>query len=109
MDIIKVLGQLAAAATTEEDLYTAPDLSRVTCSSIVVANRTSSTITFRLSISVNDVSTTAKDYICYDIPINGNTVITMVLGFTLGQNDTFRTFASATGLSFNLFGVETLT
>ena len=35
-DQLKALGQLAAAATTEEDLYTVPDLTQATTSSLVI-------------------------------------------------------------------------
>ena len=106
-DVIKVLGQLAAASTTEEDLYTVANLAQATVSTLVVCNRGTTTLTFRVSVSVNDAATANKDYLFYDTPIDGNTTVTVTIGMTLGQNDTVRTYASATGLSFNLFGVET--
>ena len=106
-DVIKILGQLAAAATTEEDLYTAPNLSQVTCSTLSVCNRTSGTIAFRISLSVDDAVTTNKDYLFYDTPLEANSTLTAVLGLTLGQNDTIRSYASAAGLTFALYGVET--
>jgi hypothetical protein len=106
-DTIKVLGQLAAAATTEEDLYTVPDLSMTTTSTLMVCNRTAAPLTFRVSVSVNSVATTTKDYLFYDVSLAGNTSMSAVIGMTLYQNDAVRVYASATGLSFNLFGVET--
>jgi len=106
-DVIKVLGQLDAAATTEEDLYTVPNLAQSTVSTLVICNRTAASISFRLSVSVNDAATTDKDYLFYDAPVAGNTTITVTIGMTLGQNDTVRTYASAVDMSFNLFGVET--
>ena len=51
-DVIKVLGQLAPAATTTTTLYTAPNLNQTTVSSFNVCNRTSGALTFRLSIHV---------------------------------------------------------
>ena len=106
-DVLKILGQIAAASATEEDLYTAPNLSQVTCSTLAVCNRTAGTITFRISISVDDAATATKDYLFYDAPLEANSTLTAVLGLTLGQNDTIRTYASAAGLNFTLFGVET--
>lgn len=106
-DYIKVLGQIAAAATTEEDLYTVPALTQTTCSTLVICNRTGGALTFRVSVSVNDVATTNKDYLFYDTSIGANATTTVTIGMTLGPNDTVRTYASATGLSFTLFGVET--
>ncbi len=106
-DTIKVLGQLDATAVVEEELYTVPDVTVATISTIAVCNRTASPITFRLSVSVNDVATTNKDYLFYDAALAANSTMTATLGLTLGQNDTIRTFTSANGMSFNLFGVET--
>lgn len=106
-DVLKVLGQLAAAATTEEDLYNVPNLAQTTVSTLVVCNRGATTLTFRVSVAVNDVATADKGYLFYDTPIDGNSTLTVTIGMTFGQNDTVRTYASATGLSFNLFGVET--
>jgi hypothetical protein len=106
-DVLKVLGQLDVPATTETDLYTVPALTQTTTSSLVVCNRTGGAITFRVSVSVNDAATSDKDYLYYDVSLNGNTTQTSVLGLSLGENDTMRLYASATGLSVNLFGVET--
>jgi hypothetical protein len=106
-DSIKVLGQLAAAATTEEDLYAVPNLAQTTCSSLVICNRGSSALTFRVSVAVAAAVTSDKEYLFYDTSINANTTVTVVIGITLGQKDVVRTYASNTGLSFSLFGVET--
>lgn len=106
-DLIMVLGQLAAAATTEETLYTVPVTAQTTCSSLCVCNRTGSAVTFRVSISVAGAATANKDYVFYDLGVAGNDTFAAVLGWTLGPGDVVRTYASATGLSFNLFGVET--
>ncbi len=106
-DVIKILNQLAAASATEEELYTVPNVTVTTVSTLVICNRTAGNLTFRVSVSVNDVATANKDYLFYDAPIAANGTVTVTIGMTLGQNDTIRTYASATGLSFNLFGVET--
>ena len=106
-DIIKVLGQYDLDATTERELYTVPNLSQTTTSTLAVANRTGASITFRVSVSPDDAATDPKDYLYYDAPLAANSTLTAVLGMTLAQNDTVRIYASATGLSFNLFGVET--
>ena len=46
-DDLKVLGQVDPSATTTTTLYTVPDMTQTTVSSIVAANRTGSAITFR--------------------------------------------------------------
>ena len=106
-DIIKVLGQVDPAATTTTTLYTVPNLAQTTCSSLVACNRTGGAVTFRLSIHVNDAGADNKQFIYYDKSVATGDSFTAVLGLTLGQNDVVKVYASATGMSFNLFGVET--
>lgn len=109
-DNIKILAQLAAAATTVEALYTTPNLSQTTVSTLVICNRTAGDLTFRVSAHEGDENPSTPDnkqYLFYDAVINGNTTVTVTIGITLNQLDVLRTYASATGLSFNMFGVET--
>jgi len=109
-DIIKVLGQIAAAATTVEDLYTAPNLTQTTVSTLAICNTSAGSLTFRVSIHVadeNPLTPTTKQYLFYDASIDAGATVTVTIGITLGENDVVKTYASATGLAFNLFGVET--
>ena len=59
-DNLKVLGQLDPSATTTTVLYTVPDMTQTTVSSIVAANRTGSAITFRLSVHVAGAGAAAE-------------------------------------------------
>jgi hypothetical protein len=105
---LRILGQIAAASASEEDLYTVPTATETMVSTLVVCNRTTGSLDFRVSLTVNDVPvTTDKDYIFYNAPLAANSTITVTIGMTLATNDTMRVYASATGLSFNLFGSET--
>jgi hypothetical protein len=106
-DTLKVLGQLAAAATTAETLYTAPSLSTVTVSTLMICNRTAATITFRTNIDVGGLGDDVKQYLFYDTPIDGNTSVSVTIGITMAEADLVRTWASAEGLTFTLFGAET--
>ena len=106
MDSGKILGQLDAAATTTETLYTVPNETQTVTSSLFVCNRTSSAITFRVTVHVNGAGANNKQYLFYDTSLGGNATMVGVYGMTLGQKDVVKTFAGATGLSFNLFGVE---
>lgn len=106
-DSTKVLGQVDAAATTTTVLYTVPDLTQTTCSSLVMCNRTGGAISVRVSIHVNDASADDKQFIYYDKSVTAADTLSAVLGLTLGQNDVVKVYASATGMSFSLFGVET--
>jgi len=106
-DTLKVLDQLAAAATTAETLYTVPATAQTTTSSLVVCNTSGSAATFRVAIRKAGETLTTKQYIYYDQALAANSTFASILGMTLGPTDVVTVYASATGLSFNLFGVET--
>ena len=106
-DVLKVLGQVDTAATTVTTLYTVPSATVTTISSIVVANRTGSAITFRLSVHVAGASADDKQYLYYDKSVAANDSLAIVIGITLNQTDVLKVYASAVDMSFNVFGVET--
>ena len=102
----KVLGQISPAATTETALYTVPASTSAIGSSIIIANRSTTVATFRVSIVVGGVATTNKDYIYYDLPIGANDTFIATIGITLATTDVVRVYASNTNLSFSLYGSE---
>ena len=102
----RVLGQESPPATTETPLYTVPSATSAIGSSIIIANRSTSVATFRVSIAVNGAATTNKDYIYYDLPIGANDTFIATIGITLGDTDEVRVYASNTNLSFSLYGSE---
>ena len=106
-DVIKVLGQIAPAATTVTTLYTVPDLAQTTVSSFVTCNRNAGAQTFRLSVHVAGAVTNNKQYLFYDKSVAANATLTVVIGITLNQADVLKVYASTADMSFNLFGVET--
>jgi|TARA_Y100000114_G_scaffold91120_1_gene84600 hypothetical protein len=106
-DSLKVLGQLDPAATTTTVLYTVPDKTQTTISSIVVANRTGSAITFRLSVHVGGAGADDKQFLFYDKSVSANDSLTIVIGITLDQTDVLKVYTSAVDMSFNVFGCET--
>ena len=106
-DVIKVLGQLDPSATTVTTLYTVPDLTQTTVSSLVICNRGGSGASFRISVHVGGAGADDKQYIFYDEAIAATTTRTVVIGMCLNQTDVVKDYASAANVSFNLFGVET--
>jgi hypothetical protein len=106
-DAIKVLGQVDVDATTTTVLYTTPDLTQTTVSSLVVCNRSAAGGTFRVSVHVDNESADDKQYLFFDEALAAKTTRTVVIGICLGQNDVIKVYASSTDFSFNLFGVET--
>ena len=107
-DNLKVLGQLDPSATTVTTLYTVPDKTQTTVSSIVAANRTGSAITFRLSVHVAGAGADDKQYLYYDKSVGANDSLAIVLGITLNKTDVLKVYTSAGDMSFNAFGCETL-
>jgi hypothetical protein len=107
-DILKVLGQVDPAATTITVLYTVPDMTQTTISSIVAANRTGSAITFRLSVHVAGAGADDKQFLYYDKSVAANDSLAIVIGITLNQTDVLKVYTSAVNMSFNVFGCETL-
>ena len=106
-DTLKVLGQVDPSATTTTSLYTDPDKTMTTISSIVAANRTGSAITFRLSVHVAGAGADDKQYLYYDKSVAANDSLTIVIGITLNQTDVLKVYTSAVDMSFNVFGCET--
>lgn len=100
----KVLGQVAVAATTPTDLYTAP--SEAVASSLLVCNRSSTPTTFRISVAVAGAAVDNKQYLYYDLTIGGNDTFAATLGMTLAAGDVVRVYGGAATLSFTLFGQE---
>jgi len=105
-ETLKVLSQTVPAATTLTDSYTVPGATQAAVSTIVVANRSSSAQTFRISVAVAGAADATKQYLFYDISIAGNDTFAATVGLSLGAADVVRVWASSTDLSFNVFGAE---
>ena len=106
-DVLKVLGQVAPSATTATTLYTVPDLTLTTVSSLVVCNRSGSGVTYRVSVRVAGAGADKNQYLFYDKALAANATDTHVIGMTLNQTDVVTVYGSDGNLTFNLFGVET--
>lgn len=102
----KVLGQLDAPATTLTTLYTVPGATTTVASTLVVCNRNNSNVTFRVSVAVAGAADNVKQYIYYDTLLLKNDSVFATIGLTLGAADVVRVYASTTGVSFALYGVE---
>lgn len=104
--VYKVLGQQAPTAGT----YTTPLISAASAqrvvSTITVANRNASADTFRIRVQVGATADTPSQYIAYDVPISGNSTITLTLGISLAAADSVYAGSAAGYCSFNAFGSE---
>lgn len=102
----KVLAQAAPSATTLTDVYTVPSATIAVVSSMVVANRSASARTFRVSVAIAGAADTPAQYLAYDMAVPANDSIFLQLGITLAATDKLRAYVSAADLSINVFGVE---
>tara|TARA_R110000796_G_scaffold188394_1_gene305295 strand:- start:611 stop:946 length:336 start_codon:yes stop_codon:yes gene_type:complete len=106
-DTIKVLGQLNPAATTNETLYTVPDVTSVTSSTLLLCNLSGSGITYRVAVRPKGAAISNKHYLYYDKALAANESFASTIGMTLAQSDVVTVYASDTNLAVTLFGVET--
>jgi glucose-6-phosphate dehydrogenase assembly protein OpcA len=102
----KVLGQLAPSATTATTLYTVPSATEAIVSTIVVANRDSSSATYRIAIRPDGATLSNEHYIAYQVTVGASDSTTLTLGITLNAADVVTVYASTANLSFNVFGSE---
>lgn len=102
----KVLGQLNPAAATLTDLYTVPAATSAVVSTLVVANRSATETSFRISVAPAGAANDNKQYLYYDVVILGNDTFAATLGITLATTDVVRVYATLATLSFQVFGSE---
>ena len=105
-DNVKVLNQLTPGAGLLIDTYTVPAVVSAVISSVVVCNQSANPTTFRISVAIAGAGDSTKQYLYYDTPINGNSVLTITLGITLATLDVVRTYSASGNVSFNVFGAE---
>jgi len=107
-DTLKILGQVAPADTSNADLYTVPEGTQTTVSSLVVCNLTTSTPTFRVAVRPLGATVANEMYIYYDKVTVANDSRFIIIGITLSDTDIVTVRSSAANqLAFTLFGVET--
>ena len=106
-DSLKVLGQSAPDATTNTDLYTVPDATVTTVSSIAACNRSAGALTFRVAVRPSGATVVNEHYIYYGKSVAANDTVFIIVGITLSENDVVTIYASSGDMSFSIFGVET--
>lgn len=102
----KVLGQSNPSATTLTTLYTVPSATTAVVSSIVVANLTSTSATFRIAVRPAGASITNAHYVGYDITVGASDSTVLTMGITMGATDVLSVYASTANLTFQAYGSE---
>ena len=102
----KVLGQSNPAATTATTLYTVPSATQAVVSTIVIANLSTSSATFRIAVRVAGATLANSQYVAYDVAVGASDSTALTLGITLGATDVVTVYASSANLTFTAFGSE---
>jgi len=105
-ETIKVLGQSNPVATTLTDIYTVGASKASVVSTLAIANRSSSTISVRVSVAVGGAVDSVEQYILYDVQVGKNETNFYTLGLTLAATDVVRGYTDVAEASFSLFGTE---
>lgn len=99
-------GSATLAATTNTNLYTVPAATSTVISTIVVCNQASAQATFRIAVRPAGAAIATQHYICYDTAVAANDSTALTLGLTLAATDIVTVYASASTMSFHLYGSE---
>lgn len=102
----KVLGQSAPSATTLTTLYTVPSATTAVISSIVIANRDTSSATYRIAVRPDGAAIANSQYIAYDVTVGASDSTVLTLGVTMDAADVLSVYASTANLTFSAFGSE---
>ena len=105
-DTHKVLGQVVPPSGSLTSLYTVPGATSTVVSSLVVCNQCSSSVYVRISVAVGGATSDTKQYLYYNVDLAERDTFSAILGLSLGATDVVRCWASASPVSFSLFGVE---
>lgn len=101
----KILGQSIPSSASISTLYTVPTSSQAVISSITVCNQSTST-TYRVAVVPSGSVLGAKNYICYEAPLNANDSIFLSLGLSLSGSDSISVLSGNSSASFNVYGAE---
>lgn len=102
----RVLGQSAPSATTNTDVYTVGAGKQAIVSTIMIANRSSTSANYRIAIRPAGATIANQHYIAYDVTVASNDTTAITVGVTLQATDVVTVYASTANLSFNIFGSE---
>lgn len=103
----KVLGQSAPSTTSNADLITVGASKSQVVSTLIVANTTTSSATFRVFARIAGAAAATSNAIFYDLTLNANSTTTLTLGLTLAATDVLTVRSgTANALTFTAFGTE---
>lgn len=100
----KPLGQADPVAATDTDLYAVP-AGKKAVGVLFITNRSATATVYRVWVAIAAAATANKQYIAFDITIDGNSV-QQIDKISLGATDVLRVRALLATVSFNFMGAE---
>lgn len=102
----KVLAQSAPSATANVDIYTVAAGKNAIISTMTIANRGTSSASYRIAIRPAGATLANQHYIAYDAVVAGNDTTALTIGLTLSATDVVTIYTSSANISVGLFGSE---
>lgn len=103
----KILGQAAPANTSNADLITVGAGKQQIVSSLLIANSTTASATFRVFARIAGATAAVSNAIYYDVNLAANSSAALTVGITLAATDVLTIRSSvANALTFTAFGTE---
>jgi hypothetical protein len=99
-------GAQTLTATTNTNLYTVPATTSTVVSTIVICNQAATAATYRIAVRPAGATLDNRHYIVYGSTVAANDSTALTLGLTLATTDIITVYASASTLSFSVFGSE---
>jgi|Laugrefa1bdmlbdn_1035148.scaffolds.fasta_scaffold03025_2 hypothetical protein len=103
----KILGQITGSATIRP-IYTTPAATQSVVSSIVIANRGTNNMFYRIAAITSGSTLDNQHYLAYDVPLSGSDSVALTLGISLNSGQRLEGYASGSSVSasFSAFGTE---
>jgi hypothetical protein len=103
----KILGQSLPTDTNEATLYTVPSGQEAVLSSLTVCNKSTNAAKFRVRVKVGGAGDDDKEWVYYDLEIQGNDTFVATVGITLAATDLIKVRTdTASALAFQAYGDE---
>lgn len=99
-----ILGQAVIPAETDVDVVTAT--AQTVISSLIIANRQSAPVKYRVAARKGGDALTDAQYLFYDVTLGGFASDVFTIGITLEAGDVVTVRSDVEGLSVNIFGAE---
>jgi hypothetical protein len=99
-------GSATLTAVTNTNLYTVPSATSTVVSTIIICNQATAAATYRIAVRPSGTAIATQHYVVYGATVGASDTTALTLGMTLATTDIVTVYASASTVSFTLFGSE---